>query len=228
MSTVELDWKLQSSYRRPHGVSTLASVVCSLCGSPYVAHSRIRWWEHPLLIVTSRRPYRCLKCRRRRWRRRDPSGAQVLLAICLMVSAGLVAHAAVPSEQAHKSSARRAAKTPPPARTQSTFTTALRDRLSQAVPLQAVRYLPSGGVLRIVTDASILKEPLYRQILPITCGEILRARMLQTIASIEVLNAQQQQGYVYRAVWKCADVATAAPERLKLLVLADTRVKGKS
>lgn len=201
-------------------------MVCSLCGSPYIAHSRIRWWEQPLLIVTTRRPYRCLKCRRRKWRRRDPSGAQVLLAICLMaLSAGLVAHAAIPTAQSHKHPARRAAKAAP---SRAAFATALRERVSQSVPLAGVSYAGGGGILRISTRDTILKEPVYRQILSITCDEILRAGMLDTIASIEVLNAQQQQGYVYRAVRKCADVATAAPERLKLLVLADTKVKGKS
>jgi hypothetical protein len=106
----------------------------------------------------------------------------------------------------------------------SGFAASLRERVAAVAPLAAVRYTAGAGILRLIAQDAILKEPAYREILSATCREILRDGMGGTVASIEILNAQEQQGYIYRAVWKCADIANAAPERLKLLVLADTRV----
>jgi len=45
---------------------------CPRCQSGHVHRSRVRWYERPVKLATSRRPYRCHACGWRGWRVPEP------------------------------------------------------------------------------------------------------------------------------------------------------------
>jgi len=100
---------------------------------------------------------------------------------------------------------------------------ALRSSVTQAVPVKSVRS-PRSGVVRIALDQPIVKETEYRTALTTSCGEIMRAKVERIVASIEIVNADQRQGYVYRPGSSCEDVLAAAEERRRLAILPGTTI----
>ena len=53
---------------RHHPCILLGRMTCPRCQSSYVVRSRVRLWEEPFLLLTDRRPYRCMSCRWRGWK----------------------------------------------------------------------------------------------------------------------------------------------------------------
>jgi hypothetical protein len=133
------------------------------------------------------------------------------------------AQVSAPTPGAQKSTPGRKASTPA-RKGSAAFATRLRARLAESVPVKAVRLTPGSGVLRVTTEDSVLRQPTYESVLAIACEEITTAKQLNTVAAIEVLNGTERQGYVYRMIWKCSDIAEAPAEKLRLMLLPGTRV----
>jgi hypothetical protein len=148
----------------------------------------------------------------------------IVRTLCISLLAGSTAALAAsePIQSAPRSKPSRGA-----ARTVSraaVLTAALRARVADAVPVKAVRFAPDTEALRITSAVDIVKEPIYREVLAIACDEIEKARSSVRVRMIEVVNAPERQGYVYRGVSKCDEVVRAGPERRRLLLIPDTRI----
>jgi len=57
------------------GALTLSALRCPACAS-HLNRSRVRWWERVYEICTTKRPYRCSRCRRRAWFDVPPQSAE--------------------------------------------------------------------------------------------------------------------------------------------------------
>lgn len=149
---------------------------------------------------------------------------RIVRTLCISLLAGSTAAlgASEPIQSARRSKPSRAAARA--AGSSAALTTALRARVAAAVPVKAVRLAPGTGVLRITSATDIVKEPTYGEVLAIACDEIEKARSSVHVATIEVLNAPERQGYVYRGVNKCDEIVRAGPDRRRLLLIPDTRI----
>lgn len=144
----------------------------------------------------------------------------IVRTLCITLLAGSTAALAAsdPIQSARRSKPSSAV------RSSAALTSALRVRVADAVPVKAVRFAPDTGVLRITSASDIVSEPTYREVLTIACDEIEKARSSVRVGAIEVLNAPERQGYVYRGVSKCDQVVRAGPDRRRLLLIPDTRI----
>lgn len=148
----------------------------------------------------------------------------IVRTLCITLLAGSTAALAAsdPIQSARRSKPSKAAVRA--VRGSAALTSAVRVRVADAVPVKAVRFAPDTGVLRITSASDIVNEPTYREVLTIACDEIEKARSSVRVGAIEVLNAPERQGYVYRGVSKCDEVVRAGPERRRLLLIPDTRI----
>ena len=120
-----------------------------------------------------------------------------------------------------KSTAKKPAKQP--AAVPASLLRAVRTAVSEVTPVKSVRS-PRGGVVRIVLDQGLVKEGEYRAALVGSCGEILKAKAQNVASTLEIVNADQRQGYVYRPTSNCADVIAADDDRRRMVILPQTTV----
>ena len=102
--------------------------------------------------------------------------------------------------------------------------------LAESFRVGAVRAV-SRGALRVVVDEPLVKEPLYRAVLTRSCEAILESREdpkrgmdARALTTIEVVNRDERQGYVYRNLRGCAEVLEADQEGRRLAIVPGTTV----
>jgi hypothetical protein len=120
-----------------------------------------------------------------------------------------------------KTTAKKPAKQP--AAVSASLLRAVRTAVSEVTPVKSVRS-PRGGVVRVVLDQGLVKEGEYRAALVGSCGEILKAKAQNVASTLEIVNADQRQGYVYRPTSNCADVIAADDDRRRMVILPQTTV----
>ena len=149
--------------------------------------------------------------------RRGIMSAFLVLTLC----GGMPASASFSEVIQKKSTAKQPAKQP--AAVPASLLRALRTAVSEVTPVKSVRS-PRGGVVRIVLDQGLVKEGEYRAALVGSCGEILKAKAQNVASTLEIVNADQRQGYVYRPTSNCADVIAADDDRRRMVILPQTTV----
>ena len=89
----------------------------------------------------------------------------------------------------------------------------------------------SRTTLRVVLDEQLVKEPTYRTVLVRSCDAILESRDdakrgldARAVTTLEVVNRDERQGYVFRNLRGCADVLQADQEGRRLAILPGTTV----
>jgi hypothetical protein len=140
-------------------------------------------------------------------------------ALCLSVHPAAVS-AAAGAVQQKKSTAKKPAKQ---AAVPASLLRAVDAAVSEVTPVKSVRS-PRSGVVRIVLDQGLVKEGEYRAALVGGCGEILKAKAQNVASTLEIVNADQRQGYVYRPTGNCADVIAADDDRRRMVILPQTTV----
>ena len=100
---------------------------------------------------------------------------------------------------------------------------AVRATVSESARVKNVRS-PRSGVVRVVLDQPLVKEPEYHTALFGSCSEILKAKAERTATTIEIVSADERQGYVYRPTSSCKDVISAAEGRRRMIILPQTTV----
>ncbi len=78
--------------------------------------------------------------------------------------------------------------------------------------------------MRIVLDQPLVKETEYRTALVGTCSEILKAKAQRLATTLEIVSADERQGYVYRPTTNCAEVIAADDDRRRMVILPQTTV----
>lgn len=154
---------------------------------------------------------------RARTRRRIP---HLLLAIGLSVSLQQAPFASGDPVQ-KKSTTKRPAKQT--SQVPATLLRAVRATISESTRVKNVSS-PRSGVVRIVLDQALVKETEYRTALVGTCSEILKAKAQRLATTLEILSADQRQGYVYRPTTNCAEVIAADDVRRRMVILPQTTV----
>lgn len=100
---------------------------------------------------------------------------------------------------------------------------AVRSTVSESARVKNVRS-PRSGVVRVVLDQSLVKETEYHTALVGSCNEILKAKAERTATTLEIVSADERQGYVYRPTSNCKDVIAAAEDRRRMIILPQTTV----
>lgn len=154
---------------------------------------------------------------RARTRRRIP---HLLLAIGLSVSLQQAPFASGDPVQ-KKSTTKRPAKQT--SQVPATLLRAVRATISESTRVKNVSS-PRSGVVLIVLDQALVKETEYRTALVGTCSEILKAKAQRLATTLEILSADQRQGYVYRPTTNCAEVIAADDDRRRMVILPQTTV----
>jgi hypothetical protein len=78
--------------------------------------------------------------------------------------------------------------------------------------------------VRIILDQPLVKEADYRTALVATCGEILKAKAERIATTLEIVSADERQGYIYRPTSKCGEVIAADDDRRRMIILPQTTV----
>ena len=89
----------------------------------------------------------------------------------------------------------------------------------------------SRTTLRVVLEEQLVKEPAYRAVLVRSCGVVLASRNdtkrgvdARALTTIEIVNRDERQGYVFRNLRGCAEVLQADQEGRRLAILPGTTV----
>jgi hypothetical protein len=144
----------------------------------------------------------------------------LLLAIGLGVSLQQAPFASgdpVQKKSTTKAPAKQAAQVP------ASLLRAVRATISESARVKKVSS-PRSGVVRIVLDQSLVKETEYRTALVGTCNEILKAKAQRLATTLEIVSADERQGYVYRPTTNCAEVIAADDDRRRMVILPQTTV----
>jgi len=102
--------------------------------------------------------------------------------------------------------------------------------LSDSFRVGAVRTI-SRTTLRVVLEEQLVKEPAYRAVLVRSCDAILESRNdakrgmdARALTTIEIVNREERQGYVFRNLRGCAEVLQADQEGRRLAIVPGTTV----
>ena len=89
----------------------------------------------------------------------------------------------------------------------------------------------SRTTLRVVLEDQLVKEPAYRAVLVRSCAAILESRNdarhgidARALTTIEIVNRDERQGYVFRNLRGCAEVLQADQEGRRLAIVPGTTV----
>ena len=100
---------------------------------------------------------------------------------------------------------------------------AVRSTVGETARVKNVRS-PRSSVVRIILDQSLVKEADYRTALVGSCGEILKAKAERIATTLEIVSADERQGYVYRPTSNCGEVIKADDDRRRMIILPQTTV----
>jgi hypothetical protein len=142
------------------------------------------------------------------------------LAIAIWVSLGPATIAADDGTQQKKTTkppSKQSSQVPP------SLLRAVRTTVSASAKVKNVRS-PRSGIVRVVLDQPLVKETEYHTALVGSCSEILKAKAERTAATLEIVSADERQGYVYRPTSNCKDVIAAAEDRRRMIILPQTTV----
>jgi hypothetical protein len=85
--------------------------------------------------------------------------------------------------------------------------------------------------LRVVLEEQLVKEPAYRAVLVRSCDVILASRNgtkrgveARALTTIEIVNRDERQGYVFRNLRGCAEVLQADQQGRRLAIVPGTTV----
>jgi hypothetical protein len=152
--------------------------------------------------------------------------ATALVAL-MLACAGSADASTVPqaSPAAHQKSTKPPAKraSQQTAQVPASLLRAVRASVDETLPVKIVRS-PKSGVVRIALDMPLVKETDYRAALVAGCGEIVRTKAGASVNAIEVVNADQRQGYVYRPASRCNDLLGVDEERRRLAIVPATTI----
>jgi hypothetical protein len=102
--------------------------------------------------------------------------------------------------------------------------------LAESFRVDAVRTI-SPTTLRVVLEDQLVKEPAYRAVLVRGCEAVLKSRNdakrgieARALTTIEIVNRDERQGYVFRNLRGCADVVQADQEGRRLAIVPGTTV----
>ena len=102
--------------------------------------------------------------------------------------------------------------------------------LADSFRIASVRAI-SRTTLQVVLEEQLVKEPTYRAVLVRSCDQILQSRSdakrgveARALTTIEIVNRDERQGYVFRNLRGCADVLQADKEGRRLAILPGTTV----
>ena len=89
----------------------------------------------------------------------------------------------------------------------------------------------SRTTLRVVLEDQLVKEPVYRAVLVRSCEALLETRNdakrgmdARAVTTIEIVNRDERQGYVFRNLRACAEVLQADQDGRRLAILPGTTV----
>ncbi len=108
----------------------------------------------------------------------------------------------------------------------TTIAGSLHRALAESFRVSAVRGV-SRTTLRVVLQEQLVKEPLYRAVLTRSCQAIVEGRNrrdVQALTTIEIVNRDERQGYVFRNLRGCSEVIQADKEGRRLAILPGTTV----
>ena len=115
-------------------------------------------------------------------------------------------------------------------RRDATIAGTLHGALADSFRVGAVRTI-SRTTLRVVLEEQLVKEPAYRAVLVRSCDAILESRTdakrgmdARALTTIEIVNRDERQGYVFRNLRGCAEVLQADQEGRRLAILPGTTV----
>jgi hypothetical protein len=140
------------------------------------------------------------------------------IVLCVSIHPTIVANGEAAQK---KSAAKRPSKQP--AAVPASLLRAVRASVSDVTPVKIVRS-PRRGVIRVVLDQALVKEAEYRTALVGSCGAIQKAKAQNIASTLEILNADERQGYVYRPTSNCADVIAADDDRRRMVILPQTTI----
>ena len=112
----------------------------------------------------------------------------------------------------------------------TTIAGSLHRALAESFRVSAVRGV-SRSTLRVVLEEQIVEEPLYRAVLTRSCQAIVERRYdarrgtdVRALTTIEIVNRDERQGYVFRNLRGCSEVLQADQEGRRLAILPGTTV----
>jgi hypothetical protein len=115
-------------------------------------------------------------------------------------------------------------------RRDTTIAGTLHHVLADSFRVGSVRAI-SRTTLRVVLEEQLVKEPAYRAVLVRSCGVVLASRNdtkrgvdARALTTIEIVNRDERQGYVFRNLRGCAEVLQADQEGRRLAILPGTTV----
>ena len=115
-------------------------------------------------------------------------------------------------------------------RRDTTIAGMLHRALAESFRVGSVRPI-SRTTLRVVLEEQLVKEPAYRAVLVRSCDQILDSRTdakrgadARALTTIEIVNRDERQGYVFRNLRGCAEVLQADQEGRRLVILPGTTV----
>lgn len=115
-------------------------------------------------------------------------------------------------------------------RRDTTIAGTLHRALADSFRVSSVRAM-SRTTLRVVLEDQLVKEPAYRAVLVRSCAAILGSRNdarrgmdARAQTTIEIVNRDERQGYVFRNLRGCADVLQADQEGRRLAIVPGTTV----